>query len=158
MNIARRITGDRVSVPRMLLTLAFMTFIWGNSMIPAEGSGAMSMGVLGMIHEVLRSWGLPYAWVSEFLVRKTAHFAEYMILGLLASQAFDPGRKVSRVSLVATALLCAAVPSIDETIQLFVPGRSGQVTDVLLDCCGAATGIALRTICVRALPCSSARR
>ena len=45
--------------------------------------------------------------------------------------------------------LCAAVfllliPSIDETIQLFVPGRAGMITDVMIDCCGAATGVVLR--------------
>ena len=36
------------------------------------------------------------------------------------------------------------IPSIDETIQLFVPGRAGMITDVMIDCCGAATGVVLR--------------
>jgi VanZ family protein len=32
------------------------------------------------------------------------------------------------------------VPFTDETIQLFVAGRSGQISDVWLDCAGAAFG------------------
>ena len=32
------------------------------------------------------------------------------------------------------------VPFVDETIQLFVPGRSGQISDVWLDMAGGAAG------------------
>lgn len=139
----------KVSTPWLLLTLVFVAFIWGNSLIPGQGSGSLSLSVMEWAHEVLRSLGLPYAWLTNFIVRKTAHFTEYLVLGLLASQAFDKRGVASRASLVATAVFCAFIPSIDETIQLFVADRSGQVADVLLDCCGAATGILLRTAWMR---------
>ena len=45
------------------------------------------------------------------------------------------------------------IPSIDETIQLFVPGRAGMITDVMIDCCGAATGVVLRYL-LRSLMCA----
>ena len=141
---------ERVSIPWLLLTLLLIAVIWGNSLVPGECSGSVSLGVVDIIHNALRSVGLPFEWVTDFVVRKTAHFCEYALLGILASQALDPDRKVSRGAIVATALLCAAVPSIDETIQLFVPGRSGQVADVLLDCCGAATGMSLRVLAMKA--------
>lgn len=35
---------------------------------------------------------------------------------------------------------------LDETIQLFVPGRSGQISDVWVDLLGAAVGIVLATV------------
>lgn len=143
-------THEKVSIPWLVLTLLFIAVIWGNSLVPGEGSSSMSLGVVDIIHNALRSVGLPFEWVTDFVVRKTAHFCEYALLGILASQALDPNCRVSRGAIVVTALLCAAVPSIDETIQLFVPGRSGQVTDVLLDCCGAATGIGLRSLVVKA--------
>jgi VanZ family protein len=47
------------------------------------------------------------------------------------------------------ALTVVAVPSVDETIQLFVDGRSGQVTDVLIDCAGACTGVLLTWLASR---------
>lgn len=36
-----------------------------------------------------------------------------------------------------------AVPFLDETIQLFTEGRSGQISDVWLDMAGALTGTLL---------------
>ena len=62
----------------------------------------------------------------QFLVRKSAHFSIYMILGLATS--------------CAVCLLYAAS---DEIHQLFVPGRSGEVRDVMIDFSGAVLGIAL---------------
>ena len=47
-------------------------------------------------------------------------------------------RKVSALFAWGTATVYAAT---DEFHQLFVPGRSGQVKDVLLDSCGAAVGV-----------------
>lgn len=136
-------------MPWLLFTLLFVAFIWGNSLVPGESSGSLSLAIVEMAHNALDSLGIPSAWVTNFVVRKTAHFTEYMVLGILASQAFGPKRTVSFKTLLVTAVFCALVPSIDETIQLFVANRSGQITDVLLDCCGAATGIGLRTLVVR---------
>ena len=53
------------------------------------------------------------------------------------------GRRTFDV-LLPTAVFLLLVPSIDETIQLFVPGRAGMITDVMIDCCGATTGVVLR--------------
>ena len=38
---------------------------------------------------------------------------------------------------------CVTVASLDETIQLFVSGRSAQISDVLLDSVGALVGMVL---------------
>ncbi|MFR9006319.1 MAG: VanZ family protein [Collinsella aerofaciens] len=70
--------------------------------------------------------GTPLAWVSDFLIRKAAHFTEYFILALLSSYAFDPKRSAGSEGVVAACVLCVLVSSIDETIQLFVPGRCGR--------------------------------
>lgn len=70
-------------------------------------------------------------------VRKTAHATEYAILGILAFQVFQ--KKRYRKSLLTAACYAAT----DEFHQLFVPGRSGQVTDVMIDTCGAAIGLLL---------------
>lgn len=139
---------SRVSLPWLALVVVFVLFIWGNSLVQGEGSGNLSLTVMETARNLLRSLGLPYEWLTNFIVRKTAHFTEYLVLGCMVAQAFDPRKTVSRSALFATAILCVLVSSIDETIQLFVPGRAGQITDVLLDCSGAATGIALRSLIV----------
>ncbi len=75
----------------------------------------------------------------HFLLRKCAHFSEYFILGILM-----------RLTVLQTGithkfkmgmLACILVAVTDETIQRFVSGRSGQLSDVLLDCVGALCGI-----------------
>lgn len=95
-------------------------------------------------------------------VRKTAHAAEYAALGLLAAGVCISGKKkdtssrinsgiAERIRTVGKNRACTdillpwAIASLyaatDEIHQLFVPGRSGQISDVILDSAGAMAGI-----------------
>ena len=131
-------------------TCLMALLIWGNSLVPGSGSGSLSLTVMEAVRGFLHGVGLPYEWVTNFVVRKCAHFTEYMVLGILATHAFDfEGRRTFDV-LLPTAVFLLLVPSIDETIQLFVPGRAGMITDVMIDACGATTGVVLRYL-VRSL-------
>ena len=124
-------------------TCLMALLIWGNSLVPGSGSGSLSLTVMEAVRGFLHGVGLPYEWVTNFVVRKCAHFTEYMVLGILATHAFDfEGRRTFDV-LLPTAVFLLLIPSIDETIQLFVPGRSGQITDVWLDTAGYLTGALL---------------
>ena len=81
---ARRENGARaiLSIWRAVCILALagtLWFIFSHSAQPAPVSGAQSRGVMAFVNEVLGSWGLP--GVSEHLLRKAAHFAEFMALG-----------------------------------------------------------------------------
>lgn len=143
MRFARSETGPaarRIALPWLAATLAMVCLIWGNSLVPGEGSSGISLAVMHAIRDALSWAGLPSGWVTNFLVRKCAHFTEYAVLGVLASRALGPWLARDRRAYLALALFLVAVPSVDETIQLFVAGRAGQVPDVILDCCGAATG------------------
>ena len=91
----------------------------------------------------------PADWVDEacYIVRKFAHGYEYMILCLLSWRAFR-GRpdRVGPAWKRATAWKAWGVATVyaasDEFHQWFVPGRHAAVQDVVIDSCGAATGIA----------------
>lgn len=127
-------------------------FIWSRSLYGGEASSGQSAVVVDALAGLFRALGVSDAETMTFIVRKTGHFLEYLVLGVLTWLAFGLGRARGprRVwLLVAACVLCAAVPAADETIQLFVPGRSGQVTDVLLDMCGCATGLALSALVAR---------
>ncbi len=137
-----------------LASLVMICIIWGNSMVPGTGSGGFSLSVVALVHQGLQALGLPYEWVTNFLVRKSAHFTEYFILGVLITHAFCVRGPIHARPLLLAIALLIAVPSIDETIQLFVPGRCGALTDVLLDCCGAATGLLATAIIWFARPSS----
>ena len=79
------------------------------------------------------------------LMRKSAHFIAYLILGFLVSHA------MKNESFTATAwkrrgttlLICVAYAISDEFHQVFVPGRGPLLKDVLIDGSGASLGILL---------------
>lgn len=81
--------------------------------------------------------------ICHKVVRKTAHFSIYALLAmltLLLAHSYD--LKV-RISTVISASYCLLFAISDEIHQLFVNGRSGQISDVCIDFCGALTGIAV---------------
>lgn len=83
-------------------------------------------------------------------VRKGAHFLEYALLAWCICLHLMV-LKLRGIRLFLYATLSSAVYALtDEIHQYFVAGRSCQLTDVLLDSCGAATGalIFIITLCI----------
>lgn len=84
-----------------------------------------------------------------FPVRKIAHFAEYMILGVLSAASwffYQEEKNRKPVSLAAWGF-CILFAVLDELHQAFVPGRTSSLRDVLLDSIGALCGAVL-TVCI----------
>ena len=79
--------------------------------------------------------------ISEFIVRKAAHMSEYALLTLTLIYGFYknhyPIQKIMIYSLIGTFLYACS----DEMHQLFIGGRVGQFTDVLIDTCGGCLTI-----------------
>lgn len=71
-----------------------------------------------------------------FIVRKTAHFTEYAMLGGL----FYLNCYRKRAGFLLAVVLTSAYACTDELHQLFISGRSGQLRDVLIDTCGGFCG------------------
>lgn len=129
-----------------VVTLLYVLFIFSNSMKPSEISSADSGWVLRVVQEAFVSLGISAGWLTEHIIRKAGHFSEYTLLGILLygcvmSYEFPAER---RYFIRFTAGFM--VPFVDETIQLMVEGRSGQISDVWLDCGGVAFGILLAAL------------
>lgn len=79
----------------------------------------------------------------SFFVRKIGHFSEYGILAgliLILLFTFEEVRNTKKhiiMGAVVTDLICMIYASTDEFHQTFVDGRSGKLTDVLIDTSGA---------------------
>ena len=79
----------------------------------------------------------------ETIIRKCAHFALYLIGGTLTTN-FISTTKVQGKRIIIYAIAFTFVYAItDEVHQLFVPGRSGEIRDVIIDTAGAITGTML---------------
>lgn len=80
-----------------------------------------------------------------FLVRKTAHFTEYAILGALFYLNVIQLPKLNRYpkKILLPIFFSFLYACTDEIHQIFVPGRSAQFRDILIDTLGASFGCLL---------------
>ena len=83
-------------------------------------------------------------------VRKTAHFTEYAVLGILT--ALYARIRTSRYvrAAVLSAAFGLATASLDEFSQSFSEGRANQLSDVLLDTAGGLFGT-VSVLCLSAV-------
>lgn len=137
------------------LVLLWMILIFFFSAQPGEASAHLSQGITEIIIEVIETAApqLSVDWQSFHLfVRKNAHFFVYLVLGVMILRAITKSKsskqsKPISIQACAIALIMSAGYAVtDEVHQIFVPGRSGQVSDVLIDTLGALTGIILYSI------------
>lgn len=132
---------EKAILPPMIAAAVVLTaFIWGHSAVPATQSAGESMAVLPFFEPLLLWLGVPPAWCHAVL-RKLAHFSEYGLLGVIWSCLLLAKGCTPRRSIHPAASVCLFTALIDETIQLFVPGRSGMVADIWIDFTGASVGI-----------------
>lgn len=78
----------------------------------------------------------------SFIIRKTAHFTEYFILGLLTYNMTYNYKKKTYLSII----ICVLYAISDELHQSLVPGRSCQILDILIDSSGSIIAIYLLSI------------
>ncbi len=77
---------------------------------------------------------------TDFILRKAAHLVEYGILAILWLRALTAGGAPRRRAFLLSILFCAAFAVSDEIHQLYVPGREGRVSDILIDVLGILAG------------------
>lgn len=75
-----------------------------------------------------------------FIVRKGAHFTIYLILGLAVDSFLDEIGFLFKRQLYTAVIICFLYAISDEIHQVFVPGRSCELRDVLIDTLGAYIG------------------
>lgn len=78
---------------------------------------------------------------KTFIVRKTAHFTEYFILGLILILYLQTKEKLSTKYIILAIIFCVLYATSDEIHQLFVDGRSCKIIDILIDTCGSSLAI-----------------
>lgn len=116
------------------LLIVMYIFIFALSAQDGVASGGLSEKIAALIvPQTAESFDI---W--HHLVRKSAHVLEFAALFLLwygvAGEAFPYQTPFSQVGLPALITLLSAAA--DEIHQLYVPGRSAQVGDVLIDMIG----------------------
>lgn len=130
----------RLRVILLLITAGLVAFAFIHSSMPSDVSEGESESVMLFLQNILNFLGFG-AELTDHIVRKAAHFTEYTAIGTMlmsCAYSFDRIKPYRFYPHILFAGLFTAV--IDEAIQLNVPGRSGQITDVLLDFSGVIAG------------------
>lgn len=78
---------------------------------------------------------------AEAIVRKMAHFTEYMAVGFLSFGIAVMWLQRIKAGIVAVTLQVFLSAGLDEIHQYFVPGRYASFRDVLIDTAGGIAGI-----------------
>lgn len=75
---------------------------------------------------------------TRFIIRKTAHFTLYLILGILAHLVFS-SYNVSK-PVIYSVIFCLLYACSDEVHQIFSDGRTAKLMDIFIDTCGGIVG------------------
>lgn len=141
----------RISSVFILLSLCWMSTIFFFSSRNADESKQDSLSVGIIVGQTFvsdfESWDtntkFEFAEKIDHPIRKIAHASEYAILGILI---FLIQKEPNKNWFWIAWFICILYASSDEFHQIFVPGRSGQMSDVCLDSCGAFIGICMASI------------
>lgn len=118
----------------ILMTL----FVFSNSMQVATESSKVSGALLETLYEEIPPLR---RWLTEHILRKLGHFTEYTGIGVLLMLCLRSCTTRILPNLTKPILGGVLIAMTDETIQLFVEGRSGEVLDVWLDSSGVCFGL-----------------
>ena len=133
---------------RFLPAGAWYALIWWfsskSAAVSGGQSGALLRRLLEAVSDVFRGSEMEIQTAASellsFPIRKCAHMFLYFVLALLLLHALvrlsDRGWRLALP-------LCALLSAVDEYHQTFVPGRSGELRDVLVDLGGAAAALLL---------------
>ena len=130
---------DVWSLVFLVLITATLVFIWTNSMEAPAESSEKSQWMMKLLTPILEFF-VGKGNVTEFLVRKLAHFCEFGLLGCELSLMLILRKRQTLQWYVNAAMFAFMVAALDETIQIFAD-RGSSLADVWLDFAGAVTGI-----------------
>lgn len=142
---------NRIALTCVTVFLILMlVFIWGNSLMPAKISSAISSFVTKLIG----------GGAAETNVRKAGHFTEFFLLGAGFGAFFTLKGGKKKDKALYLCLLALFVPLMDETLQMF-NDRGPQVKDIWIDIAGYTCGCLLTLLLlsiVKYLAASGKRR
>ena len=122
----------------ILLVIIWMFVIFMMSSFNGDVSSSQSNFIVDLIVSIFNISDID---IISLVVRKSAHYMEYLILGLLVINMLDRYDIDKRY--VISIVICIIYAISDEVHQIFVDGRCFMVRDILIDSTGGLSGIYL---------------
>ena len=140
-----------------LLVLTWMIVIFKFSNEPAEVSGNTSLNVTRVIVELVENKETPEEQRIEKInqldpiIRKIAHFALFAIGGFIIMLFINTYDTKQNKKIIISVIIGIIYACTDEIHQIFIPGRSGQITDVIIDSFGIIVGTYISLLIINVL-------
>lgn len=135
---------EKVFVKRWIwitVTACWCIFIFIRSSKPADISNQESLFFVDLFNNFIKSLlTINYDIITQALIRKTAHFTEYLITGFLMFGCVN-NSKITIKRAFASVALAVFYAVTDEIHQYFVPGRAMRMFDIFIDSMGVITGV-----------------
>lgn len=137
----------------LLICILWFGFIFYNSTKSGDASNEKSYKVLNQIRQQYREIvgedykdyrNLPNSSREEklnLIIRKNAHAFEYCILAVIVSAILFQFKLKGKSAIIYIMFVCLFYAVLDEFHQIYVPGRTSSVKDVLIDFAGALIGM-----------------
>lgn len=126
----------RISI---ILVILWMSLIFILSSANSTESNNQSNYIVNIISNILN---ISNTTILSYIIRKAAHFTEYLILGILVNNMIKLYNKKAYIAII----ICILYAISDEFHQSLVPGRSPQIQDIFIDSIGSIIGIYLLNI------------
>lgn len=126
---------------KIIFLIIWIIFIFYNSLQNGVKSNEASGTFVNLIYNLFNSLKINInVNTLSIIIRKSAHVIEFLILGILIYINLKDNIK-DKYFYLYLILLPIVIAILDESIQTFIDGRSGNFIDVLIDSFGSILGI-----------------
>lgn len=122
---------------KWILVITWMVIIFWFSNQPAAISDEKSKFVIHVFKVLGLNLDSILGNLANFIVRKVGHFTEYLILYVLFFNALLEDFSFKK-SLMVSLFIVFVYACSDEIHQIFIPGRTARIRDVIIDTCGGS--------------------
>lgn len=140
-----------------IAALAWAAVLFFFSGQDANESGRLSLKVTEYVMRLFPSLPFELEQVHIF-VRKTAHFCIFALEGFLLGLAMMKTLPEKWLGGTLAVISCAVVAVLNEYHQSFSEGRSCELRDMIIDSCGALTGVLAGALLLAIIGCILKRR
>jgi len=149
--------SKKIRLLLFVLSVAWMAVIFIMSSQPAKESSQLSSGIVTRVvsaicsdfEDLTSKQQITISDTVTFIVRKSAHFFEYFILGMLVFVTVNTFERYKLfIRAISAVCFCIFYATSDEIHQYFVPGRACRFVDVCIDTAGSILAIVLLVLIV----------
>ena len=146
----------KIKYVKCIIAIICCIIIFSFSAVPATASTKQSKGLTYNVIKLLNGNKLSERDLEKLtkkinpVIRKIAHFSIYMILAIFTYMFIEnlnikskSEKERLRKNILYTCIFCIIYAIFDEIHQIYVPGRTGKVIDVVIDTLGSCMGIAI---------------